>query len=134
MPQELELVLKLPDHLEGKTEFLAELRRRITEVEEKCAQERHKTGRRVVGRRWVLRQSPRENPSSREPRRGLRPRVASRNKWARIATLQRNRDWEVEYRVARELLKAGEPAAFPYGTYALRRHVGVIVRPPPQSN
>src|SRR5690606_13280713 len=81
MPPEVELVLKLPDHIDGKAELLAELERRIAAAEEKYARERHRTGRRVLGRRCVLRQSWRETPTSREPRRNLRPRVAARSKW-----------------------------------------------------
>jgi REP element-mobilizing transposase RayT len=134
MPPEVELVLKLPDHFEGKEEFLAELRRRISAVEEACAAQRRATGRRVVGRRSVLRQSPRSSPTSREPRRGLNPRVASRNVWARVAALQRNKEWEAEYRSARQRWKAGEAVVFPYGTYWLRRHAAVPVRPPPETN
>jgi REP element-mobilizing transposase RayT len=133
MPPEVELVLKLPDHFEGKAEFLAELRRRIAEVEEACAGQRRATGRRVVGRSCILRQSPRSSPTSREPRRNLNPRVASRSAWERIAALQRNKEWEAEYRAARKRWIAGEPAVFPFGTYWLRRHAAVPVRPPEPS-
>ncbi|MDB4960325.1 MAG: hypothetical protein JWP01_324 [Myxococcales bacterium] len=133
MPREVELVLGLPDDLEGKAEFLAELGRRITEVEEACARERQQTGRRVIGRRRILRQSWRDRPTSREPRRGLRPRVAGRDKELRIAALQRNKEWEVEYREAYRNLRAGTPVDFPYGTYWLRRFANVRVKPPPQA-
>ena len=101
-------LLKLPDDFEAKEELLAELRRRIAEVEDACARERQQTGRRVLGRRGVLRQSWRDSPTSREPRRDLRPRVAARNKWLRIATLQRNKEWQAAYREARQRWKAGE--------------------------
>ena len=131
MPAEVELVLKLPDHLEGKQEFLAELRRRITEVEETCAKQRLAKGRRVVGRRCILRQHPRSSPSSSEPRRNLRPRVASRSKWARISALQRNKEWELDYCAARLNWKTDKAIVFPYGTYALRRFANVLVKPPP---
>lgn len=134
MPAEIELVLKLPDHFEGKEEFLAELRRRISEVEEACARERQMTGRRVVGRRGVLRQSWRESPTSREPRRNPRPRVGARSKWLRIATLQRNKEWQAEYREARRRWCAGEDCEFPYGTYWLQRFAKVRVKPPPAAN
>jgi len=132
MPPEVELVLKLPDHLEGKAEFLAELRRRITAVEEECARERQRTGRHVLGRRRVLRQSWRDSPTSREPRRNLRPRVAARDKELRIATLQRNKEWRLEYRDARAKWLAGLPAEFPFGTYWLKRFANVRVKPPPE--
>ncbi len=134
MPAEVELVLKLPDHFQGKAEFLAELRRRIVAVEDACARARLKTGRRVVGRRRVLRQAWRDCPTSHEPRRSLRPRVASRNKWVRIAALQRNQEWQVAYREARTMWRAGIPAEFPYGTYWLQRFAHVRVKPPPESN
>jgi len=134
MPAEIELVLKLPDHFEGKEEFLAELRRRIGDVEEACARERHASGKRVIGKRGILRQSWRDNPTSREPRRGLRPRVAARNKWLRIQLLQRNKEWQAEYREARERWKAGKSYEFPHGTYWLRRFAHVRVKPPPVAN
>src|SRR5690606_15076115 len=82
--------------------FLAELERRIAEVEEQCARERMQSGRRVVGRRCILRQSWRDSPTSREPRRNLRPRIAARNKADRIAAIQRNKQWQAEYRSARQ--------------------------------
>ncbi|MDB4962930.1 MAG: hypothetical protein JWP01_2929 [Myxococcales bacterium] len=134
MPAEIELVLGLPDEVECKQDFLAELRRRITEVEEAHALERQRTGRRVIGRRRILRQSWRDSPTSREPRRGLRPRVAARDKEQRIAALQRNKEWEVAYREAYQNLRAGTPAEFPYGTYWLRRFANVRVKPPPTAS
>ena len=130
MPAELELVLGLPESFERKAEFLAELDRRIAEVEAACAAERQRTGRQVLGRRRVLRQCWRDTPTSREPRGGLRPRVAARSKWHRIAALQRNKEWEAEYRVARLALRRGEDVEFPYGTYWVARFVGVRVKPP----
>jgi REP element-mobilizing transposase RayT len=134
MPLEVELEVKLPDDFERPDEFLAELARRITETEDAFARERQRTGRGVLGRRRVLRQSWRDSPESFEPRRGLRPRVATRNKWLRIAALQRNKAWEAEYREARTNWLAGLPAEFPYGTYWLRRFANVRVKPPPEAS
>lgn len=130
MPPEIELALKLPDDFEGKHEFLEELRRRIGDVEKACALERERTGRRVVGRRSILRRSWQDSPTSHEPRRNLKPRVAARNKWLRIARILGDKDWQVEYREARRRWKAGEPYAFPYGTYWLQRFANVIVKAP----
>ena len=134
MPAEVELRLGFPDHLERKVELLAELEKRIAEAEDAYARQRLATGRRVLGRRAVLQQPWQDNPDSREPRRGLRPRVAARDKQLRIETLQRNQEWEAEYREARRLWLAGEPAVFPYGTYWLRRFANVLVKPPPEHN
>jgi REP element-mobilizing transposase RayT len=132
MPEAVELVLKLPDHFEGKDEFLAEFRQRIGEFEVTRARERQQTGRRVAGRRRILKQSWRNSPTSHEPRRNLRPRVAARNKWLRIAALQRNHEWQAAYREARKRWLADEPIEFPYGTYWLRRFANVRVKPPPE--
>jgi putative transposase len=134
MPEAIELELGLPDDFAGKQEFLAELRRRIVAVEDECARERMRTGRRVVGRRTILRQSWRDSPMSREPRRNLRPRVAARCKWTRIAALQRNKEWEAAYRHARLQWNAGFAVEFPYGTYWLQRFANVNVKPPPTAN
>ena len=133
MPAEVELALGLPDEFEHKAEFLAELERRIKEVEAECARERQKTGRRVMGRRGVLRQSWHDSPTSREPRRNLRPRVAARSKWQRIAMIQRNKAWEAEYKRARLLWLAGQDVEFPPGTYWLRRFAHVRVKPAPEA-
>jgi REP element-mobilizing transposase RayT len=131
MPEEVELVLQLPENFEGKAEFLAELARRIARFEEACAEERKSAGRRVLGRRAVRKQSPRSRPTSIEPRGELRPRVATRSVWMRIATLQRNKEWQAEYREARRRWKSGESYEFPYGTYWLQRFAHVRVKPPP---
>ncbi len=134
MPDELELDLKIPEHVPGRDALLAELERRIAEVEEQCAKERQQSGRRVVGRRCILRQSWRDTPNSREPRRNLRPRVAARDSFDRIAALVRNAEWKAAYRSARLQWLAGFDVEFPHGTYWLRRFATVHVKPPPQSN
>lgn len=131
MPEEVELELGLPEDFKDKDEFLRELSRRIALVEEQCASERMRTGRRIVGRRTILRQSWRDSPTSWEPRRNLRPRVAAKSKWMRIATLQRNKQWEAEYKNARLLWLAGFDVEFPHGTYWLKRFANVPTKPPP---
>lgn len=130
MPETVELTLGLPAHIEDPAGFLAELRERIHAVEEAHIRARMQTGRRVLGRRGVLRQSWRDSPTSHEPRRGLRPRVKARSKWARIAGTQRDKVFEAAHRDARGRWKAGLPAVFPAGTYWLRRFAGVAVLEP----
>jgi hypothetical protein len=130
MPEELELQLGLPEDFPEKEAFLAELERRIAEVEEQYARERMESGRRVMGRRCILRQSWRDTPTSREPRRNLRPRVAARDKFERIAMLRRNKEWQAEYRSARLRWLAGFDVEFPFGTYWLRRFAKVPIKPP----
>ena len=105
--------------------MVSELRDRVRVIELERAAERGRTGRRVLGCRAVLAQSWRDSPVSREPRRNLRPRVASRSKWARIEALLRNRAFAIEYASARERWRDGIPAMFPPGTYWLQRLASV---------
>jgi hypothetical protein len=53
--------------------------------------------------------------------------VATRNKWARIEALLRNRAFTVEYASARERWRNDIPAVFPPGTYWLQRFASVPV-------
>jgi hypothetical protein len=62
-----------------------------------------------------------------EPRRNLRPRVATRSQWPRIEALLRNRAFAADYADARERWRSGLPAAFPAGTYWLHRFASITV-------
>ena len=67
---------------------------------------------------------------------GLRPRVACRSQWARIATLQRNSAFEHAHAAAPQRLLRGETATFPLGTVAMRALIGPVREPngPPLLN
>jgi hypothetical protein len=127
MPEAVEMRLTIPPELGPEAELLAELRDRVHAVELDLEAERRRTGRRVLGRRGVLAQSWRDQPTSREPRRNLRPRVATQSKWARVEALLRNRAFIEDYVRAREQWRDGAPVAFPPGTYWLQRFAYVSV-------
>jgi hypothetical protein len=127
MPDALELPLRIPAELGPAAAVVSELRDRVRAVELERAAERGRTGRRVLGRRAVLAQSWRDSPATCEPRRNLRPRVAARNRWARIEALLRNRAFATEYASARDRWRNGIPAVFPPGTYWLQRFASVPV-------
>jgi putative transposase len=127
MPEAVELALTLPPELGPAEEVIAELRERVRMVELERAAQRQRTGARVLGRRAVLAQSWRSRPESVEPRRNLRPGVASRSKWARMEALLRNRLFAREYASARERWRDGAAAVFPAGTYWLQRFASVPV-------
>jgi hypothetical protein len=93
----------------------------------RAADERRQKGIRLVGRKDVLKQHWKHSPSTLEPRRGLSPRVAGRNKWARFEALQRNRAFLDQYRGARDDQLAGRQAVFPPGTWWLCRYAGLAV-------
>jgi putative transposase len=125
MPAVVEMRLSIPPELGPEAEVLAELRQRVQSVQETVAAERQRTGKRVYGRRAVLEQSWRDQPSSIEPRRNLRPRVAARSVWTRVEALQRNHAFIAAYAEAREGWRQGNTVAFPIGTYWLRRFANV---------
>jgi len=134
MPDTVEMTFEIPAELGDRDEILERVRSGCADVEKDCAQARLETHRRILGRARVLQQSWAKSPSSDVDRRGLRPCVASRNKWARIEALQRNHEFVVEYRAARSRWIEGLPVVFPAGTYWLRRFANVptatIASPP----
>ncbi|MCB9562070.1 MAG: hypothetical protein H6708_16830 [Kofleriaceae bacterium] len=133
MPAEVTLELGLPPDIADVDGFLSALRERVTAEEDRLASERRRAGRGVLGRRGVLQQDWRSRPTSREPGRGLRPRVAARSVWARLEALQRNRAFIEAYRAARAAWLAGLSVVFPPGTYWLRRFASVVVAEPPRA-
>jgi len=114
----------------SQAEFGRLLEGRIREVETTAAQERRRTGARILGRAAVLAQRWRDRPQTAEPRRGLSPRVAARNKWSRLEAILRNKAFVDAYRVARDALVHGvRDVLFPAGTYWLRRFADVCCEP-----
>jgi REP element-mobilizing transposase RayT len=76
----------------------------------------------LLGRQRILNQRPFDCPKTHEPRFQMSPRVASKNTWARIEALRRNRAFIEKYRDAllRHLAGAAN-VIFPFGTYFLRK-------------
>lgn len=123
MPEEVSLRFSRPhvfDHLSHE-QWADMIRAAVHDVERKAAEEREQTGRRVLGRKAVLAQSPFDRPDSHEPRREMSPRVAGKNKWARIEALQRCAQFLTEYADALAAYRDGQTdVVFPFGTYKLR--------------
>ena len=101
------------------------MREHVDRAVAKAKAERLEKGIKPVGRKNVLRQDWNDSPNTREPRRGMSPRDAGRNKWARIEALQRNQTFLDLYRAAREDQLAGREALFPAGTWWLCRFAGL---------
>ena len=127
MPEAVELRLTIPAELGPEADVLEELRQRVAAAVAAIGAARQRTGQRVYGRRAVLQQPWWGRPTSFEPRRNLRPRVAARSKWARIEALLRNRAFLVDYAAARAGWQEGAAVMFPRGTYWLRRFANVPI-------
>ena len=77
-----------------------------------------------------MKQSHKDKPNTVEPRRKLNPEFASINKWIRINAIKRYKQFVSDYIQAREAFRTGNrDVLFPFGTYALRIHLGVNVAP-----
>jgi hypothetical protein len=108
------------EHL-SHDEYTKLLRDEVAKAEKAAAEERREKGIKIVGRASVLKQHWNAKPSTREPRRGMSPRVTCKNKWARIEALQRSKAFIEQYREARAAKLAGQDGIFPAGTWWLHR-------------
>ena len=127
VPERATLKLVTPPSCAAKgPEFLPMLISRLAERETELQEAVRRKGRRFLGRRRVLAQSPFGRPRSVEPRRGLNPRVAARDKWRRIESLRRLKGFLSAYRSAwNRFAKGDRSATFPHGTYLMRVRFGV---------
>src|SRR5690606_27240209 len=72
MPETVELHLTIPPELGPADEVIAEVRAGVEAIERQVAEERKRTGARVLGRKHILAQSWKDTPTSVEPRRNRR--------------------------------------------------------------
>ena len=134
LPDNVELVVERPPGYTdvGAREFGELFDRAVRGKEEEIRSSLEIDGRRFLGKKGVLRQSRFDSPMSREPRRGLNPQVAVRDKWKRIEALQTLRQFRNDYADAFKRFRAGvHDATFPVGTYWMRIHCGVRCYVPP---
>jgi hypothetical protein len=125
LPARVALQLTVPAGFESAEQFRDELERAL-QVREEAARGRHRARGGFLGAARVLAQKPFATPAAGEPRRGLDPRVACRDKWRRIEALGRLVAFLRGYRDAWRAWRAGDATArFPPGTYLLRVLHGV---------
>jgi hypothetical protein len=104
-----------------RASFVAAVQEQLVRAEDRAAAELAAAGRSFLGVARVVAQSPNARPAPGEPRRGMNPRVASKNKWKRIEALLRLAEFATAYREALASWKAGgRDALFPPGTWLMR--------------
>jgi len=120
MPTEVTIRLERPtgfEHL-SDAEWAANLKAAVSVEEQRAREERHSSGRGIVGREAVLQVHPTERPRTAEPRGGRRPYVACLDAARRVAELDALATFRSARRSALERAWAGErDVAFPVGTY-----------------
>ncbi len=127
MPETVILKLEIPRRFGDPAWIRERVRQGIEDVEAECAAKCRRAKKRVLGAAGVKAQDWRSCPSSRRQRGGIRPHVASKWIWRRLEVLQRNKQFQKDYRAAYAAWRAGEPAVFPAGTYWLARFANVTV-------
>lgn len=117
------LQLTVPEGFSSPEEFRKLVAAAVTNLE-RAAETKFKGVFKGIG--WVLKQRPFSRPSSIEPRRVLRPRIAAKDPSKRIAALAQLTEFVRAYRAAWAARRANEPdVIFPAGTYLLRVVHGV---------
>ena len=117
VPASVTLTLSPPPGVDGDR-FSASASAVLEMREEQLRAEVRAKGDRFMGAKAVMKQQPLDTPKSRERRRGLNPRVACRDKWRRIETLQRLKRFEERYWAAWSRFTSGDrETPFPVGTY-----------------
>jgi len=124
LPEVVSLRIARPrgfEHL-GQEGWASLLVDRVRAKEAEHRRRRDAKGMPVLGRERILRQEPFDCPSGHAPRFQLSPRVAAKDKWARIEALLRNRAFIQKYHVAFLAHVAGVAnVLFPFGTYWMRK-------------
>jgi REP element-mobilizing transposase RayT len=122
LPESIDLELKVPPGFCSTSDFRDQLQAELSRQEQEARRENST----FLGADRVLAQVPFARPRFGEPRRGLNPRVAARDKWRRIELLQRLKSFLSDYREALTVWREGKvDPVFPFGTYLMRVAHGV---------
>jgi putative transposase len=130
MPESVELVLTTPPGFDSPQAFRERVMEALTARERAAVQAVEAEGRRFMGARRALAQTHAAHAAVAEPRGGLRPRIAGRDKWKRVEALARLVEFLRAYRRAWSDMRRGvRDVVFPHGTYWLRVMQGVACAP-----
>jgi REP element-mobilizing transposase RayT len=126
LPDVATLELVCPCGFDSAEEFGAEAALVLAQCEDRAARKVAAEGRSFMGARRVMAQRVEARPANAEPRRGLNPRVATRDKWKRVEALTRLKEFVRAYREAwSEFARGVRDTVFPAGTYWMRVAYGV---------
>lgn len=131
LPETATLVLVPPPHLVNDEDLgIDDTKQRLAAREAELR--KAAKGKKFVGLANIRKQKWFESPTTFAKRRGLSPRVATRDKWRRIEAINRNKQFEADYAGARdEWLAGNRDVIWPAGTFLMRVRHGVPCHPPP---
>jgi REP element-mobilizing transposase RayT len=108
------------------------VRERVSAREAELQAESRAAGRAFLGMERVMHFDPEDRPRTREPRRGLNPRVAGKDTAVRVEGIREWSGFLVEYRASWLRWRAGDHGVmFPYGTWLMRVRHHADCRPAP---
>jgi putative transposase len=126
MPERAELELVAPSVFNDPADYIARVRLEFEASEARARARATESGKGFVGVARILKVRPTAKPASQEVGRGLKPRVACRDKWKRIEVLGRLAAFVDAYRSALRRWRRGQlGVVFPAGTYLARVTHGV---------
>lgn len=126
MPARASLPLAVPPSFASAEAFHRALGKALARAEAVAVSSRASTGLGFLGADRVVAQRPTARATVGEPRRGIAPRVACRDKWKRIEVLARLAAFLRDYRRAWSAWKRrAKGVVFPAGTYLVRVTYGV---------
>jgi hypothetical protein len=129
LPPTVTLPISRPRGFENlsREEWAGLLNGSVRAKEAEHRERRRKGGIAILGRARILAQDPFDSPESFAPRFNLSPKVACKNKWARIEALSRNRGFWEKYRASFLSHMAGVAnVIWPFGTYWMKRFGKVL--------
>lgn len=123
MPKTVTLRTTVPPHVSATArDWHRRLRAAVEDAELELRNHRLTNGISLLGRNAVRRTSAFDAPTTPAPRRNLRPFIACKNMWSRLAALDALDRFRIAYRHAREaFVRGARDVLFPPGTFALRR-------------
>jgi hypothetical protein len=129
MPESVTITFEPPPALSHRPreDVVSLTQEMVSRAERKAATNRRDAGLAVLGRKRILAQRWDDRPGDPEPRRGLSPTLACRDKWRRIECLHRNKLFQKLYRAAFDGFRAGVATIFPLGTWCMRFRASIQI-------
>ncbi len=133
MPESARLEATVPPFFDNLSphEFATRIAKLLEAHEARELEKIADQGRELLGREAVLDQDPFECPKSFDPRFGINPRIACKNRWRRMEALCQLKEFLDAYREAWRAFKSGvKDVIFPAGTYWMVHHAGCVSASP----
>ena len=119
------MVVEAPECELAPEEFMKRVLERVNDQEEKIQAKFRMQGRKFLGAKKVLKQSPYSQPATHEHWCQSRPQISTSDRWRRLQRIGASQRFLREYESCLARYRAGETdAVFPLGTYKMVEYYG----------